>query len=85
MMQAFEELTHGAERLLPGTLYATLARMVETGLIEETDRPEVGADARRRYYQATGFGRRVAAAETARMSRLVEVARSRRLAPGDAG
>ncbi len=85
MMQAFRELTGGTEHLLPGTLYATLARMVETGLIEETDPPEVGADARRRYYRATAFGRRVAAAETARMSLLVEVARSRRFAREDAG
>lgn len=85
MMQAFDELSGGGEHLLPGTLYATLARMVETGLIEETDPPEVGADARRRYYRATRFGRRVAAAETARMSHLVELARSRRLAPEDAG
>jgi len=84
MMQAFEELTGGAEQLLPGTLYATLARMVQTGLIEETDPPDRGADARRRYYRATDLGRRVAAAETARMARLVEVARGRRLAPGDA-
>ena len=84
MMQSFEELTGGAEQLLPGTLYATLARMVETGLIEETEPADAGADARRRYYRATGFGRRVAAAETARMARLVEVARTRRLVAGDA-
>jgi DNA-binding PadR family transcriptional regulator len=83
MMQAFDELTGGTDQLLPGTLYATLARMVETGLIEETD-PPAGADARRRYYRATAFGRQVAAAETSRMARLVEVARTRRLAPGDA-
>jgi DNA-binding PadR family transcriptional regulator len=82
MMQVLEELTGGAERLLPGTLYATLARMVETGLIEEADAPVKDGDARRRYYRATPFGRRVGAAETARMARLVEVARARRLAAG---
>ncbi len=81
MMQAIEGLTDGAGRLLPGTLYATLARMVETGLIEERDAPDADADARRRYYRATAFGRRVAAAETARMARLVAAARARRLAP----
>ena len=81
MMQAIEALTDGAGRLLPGTLYATLARMVETGLIEEAQAPDAGADARRRYYRATPFGRRVASAETARMTRLVEAARARRLAP----
>ena len=36
IMQSFHDLTGGAEQLLPGTLYATLARMVETGLIEES-------------------------------------------------
>lgn len=84
MMQAFERLTDGAEQLLPGTLYATLARMVETGLIEETAAPGPEDDARRRYYRATPFGRGVARAETARMARLVEVARVRRLAPEEA-
>jgi len=85
MMQAIEGLTGGAGQLLPGTLYATLARMVETGLIREAAPPEAGADARRRYYRATAFGRRVAAAETARMARLVQVARARKLAPEEVG
>lgn len=80
MMQAFEALTGGAEQLLPGTLYATLARMVETALLEEAAPPESGGDARRRYYRVTSFGRAVAAAETARLARLVEVARARRFA-----
>jgi DNA-binding PadR family transcriptional regulator len=85
MMQAIERLTGGVGQLLPGTLYATLARMVETGLIEEADPPAPGADRRRRYYRATAFGRRVAAAETARMARLVDVARARNMAPEEVG
>ena len=85
MMQAFEEMTAGADQLLPGTLYATLARMTETGLIDEAEPPEPESDARRRYYRATRFGRRVAAAETARMARLVDLARTRRLAPEEMG
>src|ERR1044071_6036350 len=39
MIQRFAELTGGSEELLPGTLYATLARMVATGLIEEARAP----------------------------------------------
>src|ERR1041384_4465213 len=39
IMQRFEELMEGAEQILPGTLYATLGRMVEHGLIEETRAP----------------------------------------------
>jgi len=80
MMQAFDTLTGGADQLLPGTLYATLARMVETGLLEESLPPDPDADARRRYYRVTPFGRAVATAETGRLTRLVEVARVRRLA-----
>ena len=45
MMRALEEKTGGADALLPGTLYTTLARMVDRGLLEELDR---AADARRR-------------------------------------
>lgn len=84
MMQAFEAMTDGGEQLLPGTLYATLARMVETGLLEQAQPPSPEADARRRYYRSTPFGRQVAAAETARMARLVDLARARNLAPHEA-
>jgi DNA-binding PadR family transcriptional regulator len=81
IMQAFEDLTEGAERLLPGTLYATLARMVETGLIEEAEPPDESTDARRRYYRLTPHGRRVAAAESDRMRRLLDVADAQNVAP----
>jgi len=54
--------------------------MVETSLLEETAPPRPDADARRRYYRVTPLGRAVAAAETARLARLVEVARARRFA-----
>jgi len=80
-MRAFEDLTEGAERLLPGTLYATLARMVETGLIEAAPAPDESTDARRRYYRLTSRGRRVAAAESERMRRLLEVAAAQSVAP----
>jgi len=82
IMQAFEEMTDGAEQLLPGTLYATLARMVESGLIEEAPAPESETDSRRRYYRSTEWGRRVASAEAERMSLLLRLASSRGLAPG---
>ena len=82
IMQAFDDLIRGAERLLPGTLYATLARMVETGLIEEVPPPEPDADQRRRYYRTTGFGRAVAAAESERLRRLLAVAVAQNVVPG---
>lgn len=81
IMQAFEERTGGAEQLLPGTLYATLARMVEVGLIEEAQPPDSGVDARRRYYRVTAWGRAVARAESGRLRRLLEIADSVGLTP----
>lgn len=80
IMQAFESLSGGRDQLLPGTLYATLARMVETGALEEADPPDEGADARRRYYRATPFGRRLAVAESERLRRLLGIAESQRIA-----
>ncbi|HSR41918.1 MAG TPA: PadR family transcriptional regulator [Longimicrobiales bacterium] len=83
LIEAFEELTEGRETLLPGSLYATLARMVEEGLLVEVDPP---ADAtsggpRRRYYRMTDFGRSAALAESERRELLLRSARARRLAP----
>lgn len=85
IMQAFDEMTGGAEQLLPGTLYATLARMVETGLLEEAPPTDPGADRRRRYYRVTGRGRAVAALESERMKRLVTLAQAQGMTPEQAG
>lgn len=83
MMQSLEEKTAGRDALLPGTLYTTLARMVEKGMLEELpEPPDPQADRRRRYYRATPLGLAVARAETARLARLLGVARASKLAPG---
>lgn len=70
-------------RLNPGTgtLYAALQRLIDEGLLEETERP-AGEDARRRYYGVTDFGREVARAELARLARLMEADGARALLPG---
>ena len=82
MMQALEDKTRGKDSLLPGTLYATLARMVERGLLEALEQPpEPGSDARRRYYRVTELGRAVAKAESARLRRLLAVAEQEHLVP----
>jgi len=60
IMQAFEEETRGKMQIRTGTLYGSIRRMIEAGLIEETsDRPDPELDdERRRYYGLTDFGRR---------------------------
>ncbi len=76
-----ESRTGGRVRMGPGTLYGAIKRMLDEGLIEESDeRPDAALDdERRRYYRLTEFGRRVAAAEAERLLGLVKVARAKRL------
>ena len=86
IMQAFEDKTGGRETLLPGSLYATIARMVEADLLQELEEaPEESTDPRRRYYRVTEFGREVARAESERIGRLLDLARNEDLAPEGAG
>jgi DNA-binding PadR family transcriptional regulator len=65
--------TDGKLRLGPGSLYGSIKKMLEQGLIEESDeRPDIRLDdERRRYYRLTPFGRQVAQAELERMRGLV--------------
>jgi len=72
-----EERTDGAVRLRTGTLYTALKRMLEQGVVEESeDRPDPDIDdERRRYYRITEFGGRVLAAEAARLRQLADLAR----------
>ena len=76
IMQAVSEMTQGRESILPGTLYAALARMVADGLVEGREAPEddhSGGPARR-YYRRTAFGRAVARAESERLRALLDIA-----------
>ena len=79
ILRAVEERTGGATSLHAGTLYRALARLVETGLIEEMeDAPAEGGDERRRYYALTPLGRSVARAEASmNFWSLVTTSRSR--------
>lgn len=76
-----EERTDGDVRLRTGTLYTALKRMLEQGLVEESeDRPDPEIDdERRRYYRITEFGGRVLVAEAARLEQLVELARDEKV------
>jgi DNA-binding PadR family transcriptional regulator len=75
--------TGGALKLSPGTLYRSVDRMVQQGLIRETSsRPAKSMDdARRRYYRITPFGRDVAMAESGRLARMLDLARAKGLVP----
>ncbi len=76
IMQSLSEKTRGHETILPGTLYASLARMVDEGLVEERDPPEGDSSGgpKRRYYGRTDFGRALAGAESERLRVLLSIA-----------
>jgi DNA-binding PadR family transcriptional regulator len=75
--------TRGQVRLGPGTLYRSIQRMLEQGLIEETrERPAPELDdERRRYYRITPLGKAAARAEVRRLAGLVRLARASGFVP----
>jgi DNA-binding PadR family transcriptional regulator len=80
IMQAVSAMSDGRESILPGTLYAALARMVDEGLVEESDpRDDASGGPPRRYYRRTSFGRAVARAESERLRALLNVARAQNI------
>lgn len=84
LMRRVEELSAGAVRMGPGTLYGTLNRLLADGLIAETtDRVPRDDSERRRYYQLTPDGDMVARSELARLQTLVS--RLSRFQPGLGG
>jgi DNA-binding PadR family transcriptional regulator len=83
IIQDVEARTGGELRLSAGTLYRSIQRMQEQGLLVETrDRPAPEEDdERRRYYRITPFGLAVAKAETRRLTDLVRMARAAGFTP----
>lgn len=86
IMHEVTAITHGELKMGPGTLYGSIKRMLEMGLISESDeRPDPALDdERRRYYRLTASGERVARAEARRLERLLHAAAAKRLV-GEAG
>ena len=78
--------TDGELKLSAGTLYRSIQRMLEQGLIVETrDRPAPeDDDERRRYYRITALGTATAKQEARRLTQLVRMARAKGFAPGRA-
>ena len=80
IMQDVLERSGGKVRLWPATLYGSLKRLIEKGLIAESGErpaPELD-DARRRYYKLTPLGRQVLDLESQRLKDLVRVLDARR-------
>jgi DNA-binding PadR family transcriptional regulator len=84
MIQDIRERTNDEVRLTASTLYDALARLVDQAWIEQSDPPDDAPDhdSRRRYYRLTKIGREAAVRETARLQRLLDMAREKKLAPG---
>src|SRR5258708_35996225 len=84
IMQDATARTEGKVQLSAGTLYSSIRRMLEQGLIEElAESPDPSStDERRRYYRLTRFGRRAAAAEVGRLTALLKQARATGLVSG---
>jgi DNA-binding PadR family transcriptional regulator len=75
--------TNGEVTLRATTLYSVLKRALEDGLIEETrERPDPALDdERRRYYRLTDRGRKVAVAESERLTATLKQARVKLFGP----
>ena len=84
IMKQVEADSQGKVNMGPGTLYGSIGRMMEAGLIAESD-SRVDAeldDERRIYYKITGSGQRALAAELERYREVVAVAEQKRFTPG---
>jgi DNA-binding PadR family transcriptional regulator len=82
IMKEVERDSQGKVKMGPGTLYGSVGRMMEAGLIRESDKkidPELD-DERRVYYEITGLGRAALAAELERYREVVAVAKKKQLA-----
>ena len=83
IMREVERISDGAVRMGAGTLYGTIKRLLELGMVEESgERPDPDLDdERRRYYRVTGLGERVVTAEVRRLATMIERSVLNRLSP----
>jgi DNA-binding PadR family transcriptional regulator len=83
IMKQVESDSQGKVNMGPGTLYGSIGRMIDGGLIRESNKkidPEMD-DERRIYYRITGPGQQTLAAELQRYREVVAVAKQKRLSP----
>ncbi len=83
IMKQVEADSSGSVRMGAGTLYGSLKRMLDAGLVAESGKRVDPAmdDARRVYYRITGAGEKALAAELERFDRIVSLARKQKLLP----
>jgi DNA-binding PadR family transcriptional regulator len=83
IIQDIAARTNGELQMSAGTLYRSIQRMQEQGLIVETrERPAPeDDDERRRYYRITPFGSAVAVEEARRLAQMLKLARARGIFP----
>lgn len=80
IMQEVRERSEGTVRIGAGTLYTALKRMLDGGLVRETDDAAASdANDRRRTYALTPFGQSVLRADARRLEQLVSYAREKRI------
>ena len=86
IMKEVEEMTGGKITLGPGSLYGSIKRLLQDGMIVETDHRPIRAldDERRRYYQLTDYGRTVLAGEVDRLASAVLLAKKKAVYGGTA-
>ena len=83
IMKQVEADSQGKVTMGPGTLYGSLKRMLDAGLVRESDKrvdPDMD-DERRIYYRITGMGAESLAAELERYRHIVTIAQQRKLYP----
>ena len=83
IMQSVSRINDNQFRMGPGTLYATIQRLLDLGLIKETESAGGQSDheTRRRYYKLARTGRAVLASDLSRMESMVRLARDKKLVP----
>jgi DNA-binding PadR family transcriptional regulator len=83
IMQTVSQISDHQFRMGPGTLYTTIQRLPDLGLIQETESGggQSGHENRRRYHKLTRSGKAILAADLSRVESVVRLARDKKLVP----
>ena len=78
IMQAVDEAAGPHLSMGPGTIYGSIQRMEDSGLVAEAG---TSGNGKRRLYGLTSIGRQALMMESARLARLTDMVREKGLAP----